>query len=30
MCRCDYHPNIAEHQTMATILEGANHTAVGW
>ena len=30
MCGCDYHPNIAEHQTMATILEGAIHTAVGW
>jgi hypothetical protein len=29
-CGCDYHPNAAEHQTMATILEGAIHTAIGW
>ncbi len=29
-CGCDYHPNLAEHQAMATILEGAIHETLGW
>ena len=29
-CGCAYHPKLAEHQTMATILEGAMHAALGW
>jgi lysophospholipase L1-like esterase len=29
-CGCAGHPNAAEHQAMATILEGAMHSALGW
>jgi hypothetical protein len=29
-CGCDYHPNLAEHQAMATLLEGAIHDTLGW
>jgi lysophospholipase L1-like esterase len=29
-CGCDYHPNLAEHQAMATVLEGAIHDTLGW
>jgi hypothetical protein len=29
-CGCDYHPNVAEHAMMASILTTAMHTALGW
>ena len=29
-CGCAGHPNLAEHQKMATILEAAIHAALGW
>jgi len=29
-CGCDSHPNAAEHEKMATILEAAIHGALGW
>jgi lysophospholipase L1-like esterase len=29
-CGCDYHPNAATHMSMATVLEGAIQTALGW
>jgi lysophospholipase L1-like esterase len=29
-CGCDYHPNVATQASMATILEGSLHTALGW
>jgi hypothetical protein len=29
-CGCDYHPNAAEHQAMATILQTAIHGTLGW
>jgi hypothetical protein len=29
-CGCDYHPNAAEHQKMATVLEAAVRSALGW
>jgi lysophospholipase L1-like esterase len=29
-CGCAYHPNGAEHEAMATILEAAIHAAMGW
>ncbi len=29
-CGCDSHPNAAEHQKMATILEAAVRSALGW
>jgi hypothetical protein len=29
-CGCDYHPNAATQQSMATILEGALHDTLGW
>jgi lysophospholipase L1-like esterase len=29
-CGCDYHPNAAEHQKMATTLAAAIHGALGW
>jgi hypothetical protein len=29
-CGCDSHPNLAEHQAMATFLEGTIHDTLGW
>ena len=29
-CGCAGHPNLAEHDAMATILRGAMHSALGW
>jgi hypothetical protein len=29
-CGCDYHPNSAEHQTMANVLTAAMRAALGW